>query len=53
MSGWTWYCMRCHTELGPMAGKHKSTCPSCGCKSAYCSKRGSDEQPTLFEEAAR
>ena len=50
MSGWRWYCMVCHADLGPVVGKHKGTCPRCGSKSAYATPRGSDVQPKLVEE---
>lgn len=45
MSGFRWYCMECHRDLGPMVGKHESKCPDCGCKSAYCTKGGPDVKP--------
>lgn len=53
MSGWRWYCMECHADLGPVVGKHKGTCPRCGSKSAYATPRGSDVQPKLVKEQGR
>lgn len=36
---WRWYCMMCDRDLGPMVGKHETTCPVCKCRSAYCTRR--------------
>ena len=43
---WRWYCMDCHSDLGPMVGKHKQKC-GCGSKSAYCTPRGPKQKVRL------
>lgn len=50
---WRWYCNECHEDLGPQVGKHKTKCPKCGSKSAYCTRRGSNpEQVRLSKPTA-
>lgn len=50
---WRWYCFDCDVDLGPAVGKHKSTCPKCGSKSAACMEVGRDydkPQPQRLRE---
>lgn len=44
MSEWRWYCSQCNRDLGPMVGKHLSTCPDCKTKNAYATNRGPDRK---------